>query len=75
MVELTLAFIAMVFIFLAMSVGAILVNKPIKGSCGGIAALGLDTSCDICGGDTSKCDSETPAPENKKQGLAYEASS
>ena len=42
----------------AMAVGVIFANKPIKGSCGGIQALGLGGDCDICGGDVDKCDEE-----------------
>ena len=42
----------------AMAVGVIISNKPIKGSCGGIQALGLVGECDICGGDTVKCEEE-----------------
>ena len=60
-----------------MSIGLILQNKPIKGSCGGMSALGIDTACDICGGDTSKCDEEQErkASENVPLMLAYDASS
>jgi len=53
---LTLAFLAIVII--AMAVGVIFSNKPIKGSCGGIQNLGLGGKCDICGGDTQKCEDE-----------------
>lgn len=53
--------------FILMSVGVLLGRKPIKGSCGGMSALGMDTACDICGGNTAKCDS-TQADE-----LAYDA--
>lgn len=60
-----------------MSIGLILQNKPIKGSCGGMSALGIDTACDICGGDTSKCDEEQAkkASKNSPSLLAYDASS
>ena len=73
MTEVILAFLLMVLIILAMSVGVIVTRKPIKGSCGGIAALGMDTSCDICGGDTSKCDEENTL-SSLASDLAYEVS-
>ena len=43
----------------AMAVGVLMGRDPIKGSCGGMGALGIDTSCDICGGDPRRCDEET----------------
>ena len=43
----------------AMAVGVLAGRQPIKGSCGGMGALGIDTSCDICGGDPRRCDEET----------------
>lgn len=46
------------FLLFAMSIGVILGRKPISGTCGGIGALGLGGSCDICGGDTKKCEEE-----------------
>lgn len=42
----------------AMSVGVMFGRKPISGTCGGISAVGLGGPCEICGGDTSKCDEE-----------------
>ena len=46
-----------------MSIGAIFRNKPIKGTCGGLNALGMDTECEICGGDREKCDNENISGE------------
>lgn len=58
MMTFILALGLLLLIVLAMSVGVIFANKPIKGSCGGMAALGMETECDVCGGDQQKCDKE-----------------
>lgn len=77
MLELGLAFIVILTLVGAMSVGVIFGRKPIKGTCGGMAALNMGSGCDICGGDTSKCDEESPvdnvskAPGNRQ--LGYDA--
>ena len=42
-----------------MAIGVIMGRQPIKGSCGGMGALGIDTACEICGGDPKRCDEET----------------
>jgi hypothetical protein len=38
-------------------------RSPIKGSCGGMGALGVDSACEICGGDPKRCDEETREPQ------------
>ena len=53
----------------AMAVGVLAGRQPIKGSCGGIGATGIDQSCEICGGDPKRCDEETPE-EARGQGGA-----
>ena len=42
------------FIILAMAIGVIVANKPLKGSCGGLSNLGLKDDCPICGGGDGK---------------------
>ena len=44
-------------------VGVMAGRKPIAGSCGGIANLGIEKSCGICGNDFTKCTSNQPADE------------
>lgn len=61
-----LSMLAFAAVFGLMSVGVIMGRKPIAGSCGGMSALGVDTACDICGGNTAKCDSN-------QADLAYDA--
>jgi hypothetical protein len=58
----TLFLISMLVIGLVMAgmaVGVIAGRAPIKGSCGGMGALGIDTACELCGGDPRRCDEET----------------
>ena len=69
METLLLAFILLALVIAGMAIGVILKGKPIKGSCGGMTALGMDTACDICGGDKKKCDDE----QDRQKKLAYDA--
>lgn len=55
-------FLIMLFIVLAMSVGVLFAGKPIKGSCGGLSAIGMKSACDVCSGKDENC-------ERKKQKL------
>ncbi|OEY67123.1 (Na+)-NQR maturation NqrM [Marinobacter sp. X15-166B] len=71
-----LVFVIVGVLLAAMSIGVIFGGKPIAGTCGGIGALGLDGACDICGGDTRKCEEENQrlAGEGKTaELLAYDA--
>ena len=62
------AFVLMVVLVTMMAVGVIWGREPIKGSCGGMKALGSEMECEICGGDLDKCDiaSATSAPEEHR---------
>ena len=73
---LTFLFAALVFavVITGMALGVIFSNKPIKGSCGGIGALGLDTSCEICGGNPQVCEEETRNQAGVAAGLFEEDS-
>lgn len=58
-----------------MAIGLLLGRKPIAGTCGGMANLGMETACDVCGGDKEKCEKESTkvAQANKGSDLAYDA--
>lgn len=51
-----LVFLIMLLVVLGMSIGVIFGRKPIAGSCGGIANLGIEKECSICGGSREKCE-------------------
>lgn len=56
-------FAVMLLVVLGMSAGVLAGRKPIAGSCGGIANLGIEKECSICGGVREKCD-EVNAPQS-----------
>jgi hypothetical protein len=60
-IDILLALIIFAILIALMAVGVLMGRKPISGSCGGVgAALGeKNYNCEICGGDTSKCDEAT----------------
>jgi hypothetical protein len=71
-----LVLLIVVLLVAAMSIGVIFGRKPISGTCGGIGALGISQSCDICGGNTQECkeDNERSANKGKEtEALAYDA--
>lgn len=71
-----LVLMIVVLLVAGMSVGVIFGRKPISGTCGGIGALGISSSCDICGGNTQKCEEENQrvaADTASSNDLAYDA--
>jgi len=77
-----LAFVLMVLIITGMALGAIVQNKPLKGSCGGLNKIGMKKDCDICGGDDDECEKEQErqrqaamAKDAADSDLAYDATS
>jgi hypothetical protein len=63
------------FVIAGMAIGVIMGRAPIKGSCGGMGAVGIDAACDLCGGDPQRCDEETRDENTKvsQSGLYYAA--
>ena len=70
-----IVFAVMALVVLGMSAGVLAGRAPIAGSCGGIANLGIEKQCSICGGVRGKCDevnaSSDALVENAAQ--AYDA--
>ena len=57
MSEAILAFLIITISFIGISIGLIIKNQPIKGSCGGMANLKEGAECQICGrSDPTACD-------------------
>ncbi len=72
---LLIVFTFMILFVVLMAVGLILGRKPITGSCGGMSAVGMESACDVCGGDKGKCDTEIKKSiNNKNSSLGYDAS-
>lgn len=70
-----IVFTVMLTFVVLMAVGLIIGRKPITGSCGGMSAVGMESACDVCGGDQTICETEVKAVKNKKNGaLGYDAS-
>ncbi|MGD8417057.1 MAG: (Na+)-NQR maturation NqrM [Pseudomonadales bacterium] len=57
MTTILLAFLIMLLMVAGMAIGVLFGRKPISGSCGGMKALGMDTSCEVCGGNPDRCES------------------
>jgi uncharacterized protein len=71
-VTMVLAFLVMLVIVGAMALGVLFGRKPITGSCGGIAQLGMGTDCEVCGGNPAKCQEEKGGID-RAEDLAYDA--
>ncbi|TBV07128.1 (Na+)-NQR maturation NqrM [Phytopseudomonas dryadis] len=60
-----MVFLIMLTVVGLMAVGVMMGRKPIAGSCGGIASLGIEKECSICGGDREVCEEVTREAEGK----------
>ena len=68
-----ITFFVMLLLVGAMAVGVLMGREPISGSCGGMSALGMDTACDICGGDQTVCEEQNQLVGAAKSALGYNA--
>lgn len=67
-----LVFLVTLTVVFGMAIGVIMGRKPIAGSCGGIANLGIEKDdCPICGGSRERC--EEANAKTGKGSLAYDA--
>ena len=64
--EIILSIIVIGIAITGLSVGIILNNKPLKGSCGGqdgkVIIDGVEMTCPTCGGDNIKCENTESEP-------------
>jgi uncharacterized protein len=68
--------LVMATVIAAMAIGVMFGREPIKGSCGGVGAAGIDSNCDICGGSPARCEAERGADDasSARRPAFYEAS-
>ena len=59
MQTLLVSFIILLLVVGMMSVGVLLGRKPVQGSCGGLNKVQGLGDCEICGGDSNKCETES----------------
>ena len=73
--ELVLSFLIMGLIMAGMAVGAMAGRGPLKGSCGGLSAVGIEGRCEICGDDPGRCDkrSATDSAGKAEEASFYDA--
>lgn len=67
-------FMVMLLCVAGMAVGVMAGRKPIAGSCGGIGAAGVDSSCSLCGGNPDKCEDSNQESSAQVRGNFYDAS-
>lgn len=56
MATVLLTIVVMALLVAGMAIGVIFGREPIKGSCGGLNNAGVDAECEICGGNTARCE-------------------
>lgn len=61
MIEFFLTFLILLLIVAGMAIGVMRGRKPLAGTCGGLNNMGNGGACEICGGDTLKCEEVSKA--------------
>lgn len=63
-----LTFLVFLAVVIAMSVGALVDDKVIKGSCGGLNnVMGKEANCEFCGGSGNSCSEAAIPPLSTRQ--------
>lgn len=73
MIEFLLTFLIFLAVVAIMAVGVLRGRKPISGSCGGLANLGMGGGCEMCGGNPAKCEQNEPPQRRKARDAHYDA--
>ena len=50
------SFVILLLVVAGMAIGVMFGRAPIKGSCGGLNNVGIDGTCEVCGGKPSSCE-------------------
>ena len=66
-----ISFVFIALVMVGMAIGVMAGRGPLKGSCGGMGALGIDTACDICGGNPQRCEEETRGASGEPEGKMF----
>lgn len=74
MIEFLLTLVILLTIVAGMAVGVLNGRKPITGSCGGLNNAGVGGACEICGGDTTKCEENATSSHAQGDSQFYDAS-
>lgn len=73
MIEFLLSFVILLAVVAGMAIGVLRGRDPIAGTCGGLNNMGVDGSCEICGGNPSDCPSEEESQTAPPRGNFYNA--
>ena len=68
-----LTFLIMGLVVAGMAVGAMAGRGPLKGSCGGLSAVGIEGRCEICGDDPSRCEERSGGDRRTGEAGFYDA--